>query len=464
MIVPFFHPSFSYSSYLMCIPQKRLRKDLFLILRNHFNIDLILKPNTNILIMKVLSKIITAIIIVFFFSCEKENSENNIPELKLTKSGEVLLENSNQFGIELLDVINKDSEADENLFISPLSISFAFGMALNGAEGDTYDEIAQVFHFDDLSKDEINENFKSIISLLKELDDKVVMDVANSIWSDDGFPVKQDFIDVNKTYFDAEVNTLDFRSDEAADIINEWVKTKTNDKIDKIIDEIGADVVMYLINAIYFNGTWKYEFDKEQTEEGAFYQENGNVLDNVLYMKQEAKIKYTENDFFRGAELPYGDGAFSMYVLLPNTNVTTGDLIDELKENGWGNYNNQFAYNKDVYVEFPKLKFSYDRELKKDLITLGMSKPFADADFSAISDLAIEISKVIHKSFVEVNEEGTEAAAVTAIEFEYTSVGGSEQKDLFYFQVNKPFLFIIQENSSNSLLFIGKVEKPVIEE
>jgi serpin B len=416
--------------------------------------------------MKTIKYVILIIIIGSLISCEKEKTNNadEAPELKLTKSGELLVESGNNFGFELLNVINQESEDDENLFISPLSISFAFGMALNGAEGETYDEIAQTFHFEDLSREEINENYESIIGGMKALDNNVVMNIANSMWNKEGFPIKQNFIDVNQEYFDAEVENLDFTAPESVDVINNWVKDKTNNKIEEVIDAIPANAVMYLINAIYFNGTWKYEFDEEHTTESNFYLENGSVLDDVMFMKQEAKLRYTENDIFTGVELPYGNGAYSMYVLLPNDNVSTEDLLEEFGENGWDTYNEQFDYDKDVHVEIPKLKFSYDRELKKDLMALGMEKPFLDADFSRISDVALLISRVIHKSFVEINEEGTEAAAVTAIEFRYTSAGDGDQKDLFYFNANKPFVFVIQENSSKTVLFIGKVKKPVIED
>lgn len=418
--------------------------------------------------MKTIKFIILISIGIAFFSCEKESSDNddNTPELKLTKSGEVLVKSGNNFGFEILDVLNQSAEPDENLFISPLSISFAFGMVLNGAEGDTYNEIAQTFHFGDLTREQINENFEAIVSSLKDIDNNVVMDIANSIWNREGFPVKQDFINVNKEYFDAEVQTLDFSNTESVDIINNWVKDKTNDKIEQIINYIPSDAVMYLINAIYFNGTWKYEFDEEHTEEGDFYLGDGNVYDETLFMKQEAKLRYTENEMFSGVELPYGNGAFSMYVLLPNKNVTTDELIADLKENDWGIYNDQFSLDKEVHLELPKLKFSYERkDMKADLMALGMNVPFTgSADFSRISDFATFISRVIHKSFVEINEEGTEAAAVTAIEMEFTAVNPGQEKDLFYFKANKPFVFIIQENSSKTIMFIGKVKKPVIED
>ncbi|MBN1158135.1 MAG: serpin family protein, partial [Bacteroidales bacterium] len=306
--------------------------------------------------------------------------------------------------------------------------------------------------------DEINDSYKSLIEALVSVDPKVLLEIANSIWYRQDFNVLPEFTDVNQEYFDAEVSALDFSQPSAIKTINGWVADKTHDKITEIIEEIPGDVVMYLINAIYFKGIWKYEFDEEDTYDDVFHLKDGNPL-TVPFMQQEASLRYADNDLVLMVELPYGQGNYNMIILLPHTDKTTDEVAASLAQGSWDGWLNMLSEQK-VLVKLPKFKFEYKNLLNDELSAMGMDVAFTPlADFSKINGTGgIWISRVIHKSFVEVNEEGTEAAAVTAVEM-VESISGPEP-DYINFTVNRPFLFVIREIDTGTILFIGRVQDP----
>jgi len=275
--------------------------------------------------------------------------------------------------------------------------------------------------------------------------------------------VEQDFIDVNQSYYYAEVSPLDFSDPGAVNTINNWVADKTNDLITKVLDGIPSDAVMYLINAIYFKGIWKYEFDESNTEEEPFYLDDGTTKD-VPMMVQEASFNYLSNDLIRAVELPYGYGNYSMIILLPRENRTLDDVIDQLSNENWNKWLSEFQGEVPVQIHLPRFKFEYKNLLNDELTNLEMGIAFDpfQADFSKINPYEqLFISKVIHKSFIEVNEEGTEAAAVTVVEISLTSADGD---NIIPFYVNQPFLFAIKEKYTNTIAFIGKVMEPDTED
>ncbi|MBE9511919.1 MAG: serpin family protein, partial [Bacteroidetes bacterium] len=262
----------------------------------------------------------------------------------------------------------------------------------------------------------------------------------------------------NQNYFYAEVSPLDFNNPEAVNTINNWVADKTNDKITEILDYIPADAVMYLINAIYFKGIWKYEFDESDTEEKPFYLSDGTTKD-VPMMVQEASFNYFSNDIMQAVEMPYGAGNYSMVILLPQNNKTPDDIIDQLSNDNWNRWLSEFYEAGKAHIQLPKFKFEYKNKLNDELINMGMGIAFGNADFSKINpNRDLFISRVLHKTFIEVNEEGTEAAAVTLVELRETSIAGET------FIVNKPFIFVIKEKYTNSIIFIGKVMEPEYED
>jgi len=376
----------------------------------------------------------------------------------LTSAEQEIIASGNSFGFKLLQTVNS-SDKDSNVFISPLSVSMALGMTLNGAHGATHDSMCNTLGLNGMTQEGINENFKSLMALLAGLDSKVIFQIANSIWYRQGFQVEQEFVTTNKTYFDAEVTGLDFSLPTASQTMNAWVDEKTNGKIQKIVpDHIDPLTRMYLINAIYFKGTWTYQFDSTKTKDTTFILSGGNQT-TCRMMHIDGEFDYAENDRYQAVDLPYGDGSFSMTVLLPKTGADINSFIDELTKNSWQSLaSDREKTEGDVYL--PKFKLEYGKSLNDALRAMGMESAFDPqlADFTKINkDGGLCITDVEHKTFVSVDEEGTEAAAATSVEIGYTSV---LQPQRFFMCVNHPFLFVIRDHHSQGLLFVGKIIRP----
>jgi len=401
--------------------------------------------------------IILGFIGVLFIRCIMDNSLIPIEEKSrnLTALEKALVEADVKFGLKLFrDIVQ--AEQDRNIFISPLSVSMALGMAYNGSAGSTQEAMRNTLEYGDLSSDEINASFQSLIALLSQLDPQVQFQIANSIWYRLDFPVSQDFIDVNQTFFDAEVRELDFSAPEAPGIINAWVNDKTHGKIKDIIDSIDPLTMLYLINAIYFKGAWVSEFDKDLTRDDHFTASDGSQIP-VRMMQQENEFQYFETNDFQAIDLPYGNGKFSMMILLPKRQKTPDSLISDFTQENWAEWMASFSEKKGSLM-FPKFKMEYEILLKSILTNLGMGIAFSEqANFTGIhEDGGLLISEVIHKTFIEVDEEGTEAAAVTAVVVGATSVDPTS----FTMRVDRPFVFAIREKQSNTLLFMGKIVEP----
>jgi len=403
--------------------------------------------------MKKLSYILV-IALLSAGACEKNADEPVYRQIEITKTTSEIIKGDNAFGFKMLNEIIASGETANNIFISPTSISLALAMVYNGADGETKLEMEDALMKSGFTREEINESYKSLIAALLSVDPKVKVQIANSIWYRMGFQVQQDFIDVNKEYYDAEVSSLDFNLPEAPGVINNWVEDKTNGKITSIVDQIPDEAVMYLINAIYFKGIWTYEFDEAKTDSRIFHLMTGDV--NVPFMNQKATINYSVNDTLSFIELPYGQGNYSMIVLLPAEGKTTGDITGALTPENWDRWTGNLSEH-EVNISLPRFSFRYENKLNDELANMGMPTAFTDsADFSGINPLEqLFISKVIHKSFVEVNEEGTEAAAVTSVEVGVTSVG-----DDIYFIADKPFVFAIREKSTGTIMFLGRLMDP----
>lgn len=410
---------------------------------------------------RLLSHITTALICISMLSCSKK-SVDQPRHISFTKSQEEVLNSSNQSGINLFKDLTASPENNQNFFISPVSISFALTMTYNGAAHQTATDMQNVLSYNGMSKTDINQSCKELTDLLISADPRVAMEIANSIWYRNTFTIKDSFLNLNRNYFGAEVQPSDFDDPQTVNIINNWVSAKTHKKITSVITEIPSDAIMYLINAIYFKGNWKYRFETKNTIKMPFYQADGSNYETD-FMNQKGTFRYTKNDLLSAVELPYGNGSFSMVVLLPNTGKTYADVISSLSCDNWNQWNNHMD-SANVFVQLPRFKFKYEKTLNQNLTNLGMGIAFdpASADFSNISEAAqLYISFVLHKSFVDVNEEGTEAAAVTVVGINATAYPGEPVYQEF--NVNKPFVFAIKENTTNSILFIGLVMKPVAE-
>jgi serine protease inhibitor len=403
---------------------------------------------------------ITAILLFVFIlflspSCSEDNVvENETPENRVKFA---IISSNNSFSFDVFKEIIKNDPVDENIFISPLSMYYALAMAGNGASDHTYNEFSEVLGWENRNKEDVLLFMKELLEELIPQEEDVVVEIANSIWSREDFPVKELYIQETEDYFNAKATTLDFTDPASLDIINSWIEEKTHGKITNMIEQLSPDAVVYLINAIYFNGIWKYQFEDTLNFDAPFTKTDG-TREDVTYMKQTAPLKFYRHTNFSAVQLPYVDSNYTMTIYLPDNNYSTSDLAMELGPENWKNWADLFEY-KEVVLELPKFKYSYgNRLLNNELIDLGLELAFDpnQADFSNITDAQIFISKVLHKAFVEVNEIGTEAAAVTVIEFEVTGI----ETNKIYFQVNKPFIYTITENKSGSILFMGRVAFP----
>ena len=398
--------------------------------------------------------------VLIFFSAGCSNSEGPVAppgNIVLTQKSAGLVSAGNSFTFNLLKKI-PDSQG-HNLLVSPLSISLAFSIALNGADGTTKSAIISALGLGELTVDEINQIYFDLVNALKKTDSNVILNIANSIWIRKTYPVLDAFIATNKKFYDAQVLALDF--DQAAlAVINNWVNEKTNSKIPTILDQISADEIMFLINAIYFNGKWEVQFEKPNTVNGAFTLSSGSLV-TVPYMKIKEQYGYSEQTGYRALKMPYGRGKFEMVMLLPDAGTSADQLMNQLDPVSWSNLKTALSAKSKVDVWLPRFKFSWESDMNDILSSLGMTVAFSktEANFSKINATdQLFITKVKHKTFIDVNEEGTEAAAVTSIGIGVTSVGPGGPE----FHASRPFLFFITEEDTGAILFAGKVENPLL--
>ena len=398
--------------------------------------------------------------ITFFLlisGCDLFNNGEPQGGIKLSEKAAQLIEADNKFGLELFQKVVAYEDEAENVMVSPLSVSLALAMTYNGANGETKTAMEETLKLYGLTTDEINQSYESLVSALKSLDEKVLLEIANAIFYRDDFEVLEDFISVNQNYYGAEVSPLDFDDPGAVDVINSWVADNTHDKIQTIIDRITGDQVMFLLNAIYFKGIWAKEFNPESTVPFPFYKEDGTEK-MVDMMCRLDTLDYFENDFFKAIRLPYGMGNYNMYVFLPEEGKTSGNIIADCTHENWETWMEGFQETENIDIRLPKFNFKYEIKLNDVLSEMGMGIAFGGgADFSGINpEGGLFIGFVKHKTFVDVNEEGTEAAAVTIVSIERLSAG--PQNIPFY--VNKPFVFAITEKDTGAILFIGEVKNP----
>jgi len=396
--------------------------------------------------------------VLLFAGC---NLPGNTPdeELDVTEKTARLIDAENQFGFELYRHVFASETEYENIMVSPLSVSLALAMTYNGANGETKTAMKKTLKVYGLTPDDINTSYLDLVKALKSLDPKVLLEIANAIFYRDDFQVENEFVTINKYYYDAEVSALDFGNEQQSlETINGWVAEKTHDKIETIIDRISRDHVMFLLNAIYFKGTWQKEFNEESTEKLPFYLGNDENIQTEMMQRLDT-LPYMKNDLFSAIELSYGKGNYNMYVFLPETGRTLEEIVNKLDKDNWETWMKSFQEVQSVDIKLPKLKYEYEITLNDVLTDMGMGIAFTGgADFTGINrNGELNIDYVKHKTFIEVNEEGTEAAAVTVVAIERTSVGGPEKVPFF---VNRPFMYAITEKSTSAVLFMGTVKNP----
>jgi serpin B len=411
--------------------------------------------------MKTISSILAAFLMVTFVSCQRDDpqpEENEPKVIVLDEKSAQLVEAENDFGFELFQHVFASETKYENIMVSPLSVSLALAMTYNGANNETQTAMEKTLKVYGLTPEDINTSYNNLVNALKSLDKKVLLEIANAIYYRHNFEVENEFISTNKNYYDAEVSALDFSSPQALETINGWVADKTNDKIETILDRIDPDHVMFLLNAIYFKGIWQKKFDKKETEKLPFYLENGESIQTET-MQRPDTLPYMSNDLFSAIELSYGIGNYNMYVFLPRNGRTLQDIVDNLNAENWAAWLETFEPTERVDIRFPRFKYEYEIKLNDVLTEMGMGIAFTGAaDFTGINrNGGLFIDYVKHKSFIEVNEEGTEAATVTVVAIRETAY-----VEEVPFHVNRPFLYAITEKSTGAVLFMGTVKNPVL--
>ena len=364
-----------------------------------------------------------------------------------------------RFALNIFKELAREDEG-KNIFISPLSISTALSMAYNGAKGSTKDAMAETLEFWGLDLERVNQDILDLMGSLENADDSVKLSIGNSVWMDKVFEprVLPNFTQRMKTYFDGELYARPFDDPKTVDEINGWIKEQTNGKIDKMIDEIEPDLVMFLVNAIYFKGDWVTKFDKSKTHGGDFHLIDGTVV-QTDFMSADKFSYYSESDII-AARLPYGRDKIAMYVFMPIEDSSLDSFVENLSETSLNSSINKLSDSRDVVLQLPKFKMEYGiKRLNSALIKMGMGVAFEpyEANFRGIASVDPEnlyVAFVDHKAVIEVNEEGTEAAAATNIGIGLTSMPPTITFD-------RPFFYLIRDDRSGSILFMGKMVNPL---
>lgn len=370
-----------------------------------------------------------------------------------------LVDANTKFAFNIFKELMAEDEG-KNIFISPLSISTALTMAYSGAEGATKDAMSETLELGDMELADVKEGYLNLIESLEGADKQVSLEIGNSIWMDEEFEprVYSTFTEGIGTYYKGDIFTRNFGAPGTVDDINGWIRDKTNEKIDKMIEQIDPDIVMFLINAIYFKGDWTNKFDKAKTSKGDFYLPNGEIVQPDI-MSTSGKFNYYSGEGFKVARLPYGRDKIAMYIFLPRRSVSLESFLVNLNQTTFDDYVDRLHPVSDLKVKLPKFKLEYGtKRLNDALSNLGMGVAFDmhAANFNGIAPVEQEnlyIDFVDHKAFIEVNEKGTEAAAATVV-----GVVESAPKT---FYVDSPFFFVIRDDRSGSILFMGKIVNPI---
>jgi serpin B len=369
------------------------------------------------------------------------------------------VEAQNRFAFKLFSQIDAQSDGD-NIFISPTSIAIALAMTYNGADGDTQAAMARTLELQGLSLDAVNQANAALDRSLENTGEGVKLAIANSLWLRQGVNFNSKFLQQIQKSYRARVESLDFNDPNAPAIINGWVAQQTNDKIEQIVGQISPQTLLYLINAIYFKGDWTYSFPEDATEDRPFTLPNGSEVQQPL-MSRTGEYRYLETEEFQAIRLPYGEGNIGFYVFLPREESSLAQFYDRLDVQAWSDWIDRMRSRRGS-ISLPRFELEYDIELKETLAALGMEIAFTPdrANFSKMHapPPSLAISQVKHKTFVEVNEAGTEAAAATSVGITATSV--QEPQEPFNMTIDRPFFCAIRDDRTGAILFIGSIINP----
>ncbi|HKJ68347.1 MAG TPA: serpin family protein [bacterium] len=386
------------------------------------------------------------------------------PHLQLTQTQQKLLHQQNSFGFTLFRELDKHHPGD-NLVFSPLSVSMCLGMMLNGAAGETFQAMRQTLGFEELIPGEINTSYRNLLDQIHSADTGVDLHLANALWIDTTFfqgawQIKENFLNTCQSCFDAEVHELNFHQPEAIEMINHWFTQQTDGELTGTLDEIKGTEVMFITNALYFLARWTHPFDPFVTRKAPFYLQDGGTMQCAMMHALEDFLYY-ETQTCQIVDLPYGDGYFCMTILLPKAGTSTHTLIDEMTAEQWHHWTDALMdYHVALYV--PRFQINQNTSLTDPLSGLGMDIAFdyKQADFSNLCsrcNCMFSISRVLHQTVLRVNEEGTLAASGTIGGYRY--IGARDVWDVSMI-INRPFVCVIRERSTNTILFLAKVMMP----
>jgi serine protease inhibitor len=362
-----------------------------------------------------------------------------------------------RFSFKLFNQIYQQQE-NQNIVISPASISAALSMTYNGAKGETQEAIANTLELSGISLEDINQGNLELKQSLETTDEKITLNIANSLWLDQSTSFLPDFIQRVAESYKAELTQLDFSDPNSAAEVNNWVTDKTNNKIDKIVDRIEPNQILFLINAVYFKAPWRTPFSEAATEAAPFTLLDGSTKQHPL-MNHSGDYGYFETNTLQAIHLPYGEGRWGFYVFLPKPDVSLASFYETLTAENWEEWMKELRYNYvPGSITLPRFTLEYDIALNDTLKALGMEMAFdpQQSDFSGMTETPATISQVKHKTFIEVNEEGTEAAAVTSVGIVATSVPPPP----FSMVVDRPFFCAIRDNETGTILFMGSIVDP----
>ena len=378
------------------------------------------------------------------------NIKYNPGTVKLTAAQQAQVENSNEFAWKFLKEVSKGEQ--EDVFVSPLSVTYALGMLSNGAVGDTQKEILEGLEFRSGKVDDINSLCHQLMIESPKLDKSTQLSMANAVVVNKKIQLQPTFQNVVKKQYDALVASKDFGSPATLSFINQWASDHTQGMVPKILERINPDGVSYLLNALYFKGIWYRQFDKKHTKKEAFTKADG-TKSQVQMMHQKEQFLIGENEMYQTVVLPYGNGSYEMIVVLPREGKKLSDVLVAMNGKQWKD-NLKNMYSSEVDLKLPRFTSVYNRELNDVLKLLGMNAMFdpSKANLTKMSAVSSFVSMVLQKAKIEVDEEGSKAAAVTVVENVETALPPSKP---IMFHANRPFMYAIVEHSTGTIFFMG---------
>ncbi|MDR1224149.1 MAG: serpin family protein [Tannerella sp.] len=381
--------------------------------------------------------------------------------ITLTDDERTMTGDCQDFAMKFFSTVYGDGK-EENIFVSPFSMSMALGVLRNGAEGETKREMQEVLGMKDFSDQDINAYYKKLKEALITTDPTLKLAIANSVWyNKDRYMVKSDFADLSRTWFDTQITGLDY-SDPAKAVatVNKWCEDNTNGLIKDMLKNL---MPFEILNALYFKGDWSesYDFDVSKTKKEDFTKEDGSKIKAEL-MNNKLTLPYYEDDYLSLTSVPYGNKAYSMYFVLPKENVTFSEMTAQLAEPDYWKQCLAWQYSAEVDISVPKFKIEYKNEELKDILSrMGMEIACSpEAEYPHIANAEFIIARITQKTYIQVDEKGTEAAAVTEIGLVESAGGSDYETPKKTFRADRTFLFLIQERYTGTILFMGKVGNP----